>query len=77
MDVDEDQAAPMFSECFWKFIKERVGIPKVYPMTTARQSKAKKVITFEERQDKIEKMLQKVEFDDNMLDQADDELAQW
>jgi len=33
------------------------------------------VVTFEERQEKIHKMLQKVEFDDNMLDQADEELA--
>ena len=68
----------MYSECFWKFIKERVGIPRVYPMASpARQSKTKKVVTFEERQEKIDKMLQKVDFDDNMLDQADGELALW
>lgn len=73
---EDDQVDYLFSECFWKFIKERVGIPKIYPMV-ARQSKTKKVITFEERQEKIAEMLQKVEFDDNMLDQADDELAQW
>ena len=77
MDVEDDQLDVEFSECFWKFIKERVGIPKVYPTVTGRQSKTKKSISFEERQDKIDKMLQKVEFDDNMLDQADGELAQW
>ena len=76
MEVDEVDM--VFSECFWKFIKERVGIPRVFPTASAaRQSKTKKVITFEERQEKIDKMLQKVDFDDNMLDQADGELALW
>jgi len=77
MDVEDDQVAQVFSDCFWKFIKERVGIPRVYPTATTRQSKTKKAVSFEERQEKIEKMLQKVDYDDNMLDQADGELAKW
>lgn len=69
MDIEIDQTPQAFSECFWKFIKEEVGIPRVFPTnSTARQSKTKKVISFEERHEKIDKMLQKVDYDDNMLD---------
>lgn len=49
MDIEDDQIEQMYSDCFWKFIKERVGIPRVYPSVSGRQSKAKKVLTSEER----------------------------
>ena len=46
-----------FSKEFWRFIKEDVGIHYIYPQI---QSYLKKKVTFEERHEKIEKMLEKV-----------------
>ena len=47
------------SECFWKFIKENVGISTIYPSTAGsnRVSKNKKIKTLKERQETIEIML--------------------
>jgi len=67
-----------FSECFWRFIKEKVGITRVYPAVGAsRQQKNRKVTSFEERQERISKMLQKTDYDDDKLDQGDAALAEW
>ncbi len=52
-------------EFFFKFIREDVGIIHIYP---EQKSYLKKKPTFEERQAKIEQMLEKVEFEDDKLD---------
>jgi hypothetical protein len=50
---------------FWQFIKEEIGIIYIYP---EQKSYLKKELTFEERQDKIDVMLEKVHYDDDKLD---------
>jgi len=57
-----------FSEIFWKFIKEDISIFHIYP---EQKSYLKKKPTFEERQAKIDKMLEKVEYDDDKLSPED------
>ena len=47
----------LFNECFWKFIKEKVGISRIYPTNTNSRSKNKKVLSMEERQERIAMML--------------------
>jgi predicted nucleic acid-binding protein len=59
-----------FSNSFWRFIKEEIGIHNVYPET-------KKKISFEERQAKVDAMLEKVEFEDDKLTPAEALLAKW
>ena len=67
-----------FSECFWRFIKEKVGITRVYPSVgSSRQQKTRKATSFEERHEKVTKMLQKTDFDDDKMDQSDTALSQW
>lgn len=67
-----------FNECFWKFIKEKVGIHKIYPSSGfATRSKNKKVLTMEQRQERIAIMLQKTDYDDDKLEPGDEELARW
>ena len=62
----------MFSESFWRFIKEEVGISRIYPVSSPNtKQKNKKVLSLAERQDRIDQMLRKVEFDDDKLDQGD------
>ena len=67
-----------FSDCFWRFIKENVGISRIYPVSipTSRQ-KNKKVLTLEERQERINAMLQKVGNDDDKMEAGDQLLAEW
>ena len=59
-----------FSNSFWRFIKEEIGIHNVYPAT-------KKKISFEERQAKVDAMLEKVEFEDDKLTPGEALLAKW
>ena len=67
-----------FAECFWKFIKENVGITRIYPVSAPnKQQKNKKVPTLEERKERIDLMLQKTEYDDDKLSTGDAELAEW
>ena len=67
-----------FSDCFWRFIKENVGVSRIYPVSvpTSRQ-KNKKVLTLEERQERIDAMLQKMGNDDAKLEVGDSFLAEW
>lgn len=69
----------MFSECFWKFIHEKVGITRIFPAnpSTSKTSTNKKVISLAERQERIDIMLQKTEFDDDKLNTGDTVLGQW
>ena len=68
-----------FENCFWKFIKENVGISKVHTASTTslRLQKSKKSISFEERYDRVTKMVQKAGLEDDKLDASDNALAQW
>ena len=67
------QFAPgSFSQNFWRFIKEEVNIIHIYP---EQHSYLKKKPTFEERQSKIEKMLEKVEYDDDKMSHQQEALA--
>jgi hypothetical protein len=59
-----------FSNSFWRFIKEEIGIHNIYP-------DPKKKMTFEERQAKIDVMLEKVDFDDDKLTAGESMLAKW
>ena len=79
------------SACFWKFIKENVGISKVMQSsgggphasslslrsTASSQYNRRNAYNFDERYAKVSKMLQKLDYDNAMLDNADEELAQW
>ena len=53
-----------FSDAFWRFIKEEVGIHHIYP---EQKSYVKKKLSYEERQVKINKMLDKVDYEDDKL----------
>lgn len=64
--------ADTFSGQFWRFIQEEVGIIYIYP---EQKSYLKKEPTFDERQAKIDIMLEKVHYDDDKLDQIQDSLA--
>ena len=48
---DQDLTETTFSECYWKFIRENVGITRINTSSrlSARQKKNKKVFSFEER----------------------------
>ena len=59
-----------FSNSFWRFIKEDIGIHTIYP-------DPKKRLSNEERQAKVEKMLEKVEFDDDKLTANEALLGKW
>ena len=63
-----------FSDCFWRFVKEKCGVSRIYPSANQR-SKNKKVLSMEQRQERINVMLQKVEFDDDKLSTGDAVLA--
>eukprot|EP00347_Sterkiella_histriomuscorum_P007790 403347554 len=60
-----------FSTAFWRFIKEEIGVQHIYP---DQKSYVKKKPTFEERQAKIEQMLEKVEFNDEKLSNHEQQL---
>mmetsp|Transcript_17877 Transcript_17877/g.30378 ORF Transcript_17877/g.30378 Transcript_17877/m.30378 type:complete len:188 (+) Transcript_17877:19-582(+) len=71
-------ATTTFSECFWKFIKENVGITKIYPAVSShRQQKNRKVPSFEERQERIDRMLLKTDKEDDKLSTNDASLSSW
>ena len=59
-----------FSNSFWRFVKEEIGIMNVYP-------ESKKKISFEERQAKVDAMLEKVEFEDDKLTPGEALLGKW
>ena len=63
-----------FSKAFWRFIKEDIGIHHIYP---DQHSYVKKKPTFQERQDKINLMLEKVEFNDEKLTPQEQLLQKW
>lgn len=63
-----------FSEAFQRFIKEEIGIKYIYPES---KSYLKKKVSFEERQAKIELMLDKVKIDDDKLSPNEQALAKW
>ena len=59
-----------FSNSFWRFIKEDIGIHTIYPAP-------KKAISFEDRQAKLAVMLEKVDFADDKLTPNEAILAKW
>ena len=63
-----------FNEVFWKFVRTEVGITHIYE---EKQSYLKKQVSFEERQKKIEMLLQRADFDDDKLNPSDEALAKW
>mmetsp|Transcript_2966 Transcript_2966/g.2801 ORF Transcript_2966/g.2801 Transcript_2966/m.2801 type:complete len:108 (+) Transcript_2966:58-381(+) len=63
-----------FADAFWKFIKEEVGISYIYP---EQKSYLKKKLTYEERQEKIDRMIDKVDYDDDKLSSSDLRLLNW
>eukprot|EP00349_Pseudokeronopsis_sp_Brazil_P003516 CAMPEP_0202972008 /NCGR_PEP_ID=MMETSP1396-20130829/32529_1 /ASSEMBLY_ACC=CAM_ASM_000872 /TAXON_ID= /ORGANISM="Pseudokeronopsis sp., Strain Brazil" /LENGTH=158 /DNA_ID=CAMNT_0049701977 /DNA_START=60 /DNA_END=536 /DNA_ORIENTATION=+ len=63
-----------FADAFWKFIKEEVGVSYIYP---EQKSYLKKKLSFEERQARIDKMIDKVEFEDDKLSQSEMQLLKW
>ncbi len=64
MSMNSIKGAGDFGNAFWRFIKEDIGVTCIYP---DKQSYLKKKPTFEERHAKIDKMLEKVEFNDEKL----------
>lgn len=63
-----------FQETFWRFIKTEVGITHIYQ---EKQSYLKKKITFEERKERVNTILQRADFDDDKLNPSDQELTKW
>ena len=59
-----------FSNSFWRFVKEDIGIHHIYPDT-------KKKMSYEERQAKINQMLEKVDFNDEKLTPNEAVLGKW
>ena len=59
-----------FSNSFWRFIKEEIGINHIYPDPKKKQS-------FEERQKKVDIMLEKVDFEDDKLTPGEVLLGKW
>lgn len=59
-----------FSKSFWRFVKEDIGVAQLYPDT-------KKKTSFIEKQAKIDKMLEKVEFNDEKLTPGEALLGKW
>lgn len=62
-----------FSNSFWRFVKEDIGIYNVLPEPKKKQG----VATFEERQAKIDQLLEKVEFNDEKLTPSEALLGKW
>ena len=59
-------------------MKENVGISRIYPVSSPnKQAKNKKILSLEERRERINLMLQKIEFDDDKLSSSDAALAEW
>jgi hypothetical protein len=77
--MDEDIELSKFSDCFWKFIKENVGIKKVNFNLTNKEipSKVKKVFDFNTVYEEIKVKLQKAHHENDLLDKDDEELAKW
>ena len=71
------QAQTGLSEVFWRFVKENVGISRVVSGNNRGSSKLQKVLTMEERQERIDLMLKRVECEDNKLDTEADKLLEW
>lgn len=67
------------SDVFWKFIRENVGIARLTNSQTgaSRVSKNKKVLSLEERQERIDLMRKKTGWEDDKLDQLSEELEKW
>jgi hypothetical protein len=63
-----------FSESFWRFIREVVGIKYIYKH---QSSYLKKPVPFEERKRKIDELLERADFDDDKLSPSDHELTKW
>ena len=59
-----------FSNSFWRFIREDIGIHIIYPEGKKKQS-------FEERQKKVEQLLEKVDFNDDKLTPGEALLGKW
>ena len=59
-----------FIKSFWRFVKEDIGVHNLYP-------EGKKKTSFSEKQDKIDKMLEKVEFNDEKLTPGEALLGKW
>ena len=57
-----------FSETFWRFIKTEVGITHIYE---EKHSYLKKQVSFEERQKRVEDLVQRADFDDDKLNPSD------
>ena len=77
--MDEDIELNKFSDCFWKFIREKVGIKKVNFNLSQKgsPSKIKKVFNFNSVYDELQTKLQKVHFENDHLDKEDVELTKW
>jgi hypothetical protein len=54
-----------------------VGISRIYPSNNGSSSKNKKVLTIDQRQEKIDAMIQKVGRDNDKLDGKNSSLAVW
>ena len=63
-----------FQETFWRFIKTEVGITHIYQ---EKQSYLKKKVSFEERKERVNTILQRADFDDDKLNPSDQELTKW
>lgn len=59
-----------FSNSFWRFVREEIGIHIIYPEGKKKQS-------FEERQAKVDVLLEKVDFNDDKLTPGEALLGKW
>jgi hypothetical protein len=63
-----------FSDVFWRFIKEEVGITHIYE---EKQSYLKKQVSFAERKQRVDLLLTRADFEDDKLSPSDQELVKW
>lgn len=70
MTMNTIKGSGEFSNSFWRFIREDIGIHTIYP-------DPKKRLTFEERQAKINGFLEKVDFEDDKLTANEALLGKW
>jgi hypothetical protein len=62
----------VFTDTFWRFVKEDVGVTHIYPL---KASYLKKKQSFADRWGKVDALLARADFDDDKLSPSDAALA--
>jgi hypothetical protein len=57
-----------FSDTFWRFVQEDVGVSHIYP---TKASRVKKALSFNEKWAKVDALLSRADFEDDKLSPSD------